>query len=668
MKELRLKALSLEKEAKKAREEKDFEKASELHFKAAEIYKQIEDGRNWKWNLANYLSIKGTSYSLLNNFDKAREFYKKGIELFLELGLKKPAFSCESYILRTYYIENKKKGIYISKQYNDYIKQFLDKYKDFSSDKAYIWAKVNYLKAKAKNFEEEKRFVEAAECYKKSAKFVSNIDENESQDEYISHYKCLAIANKYNMDNFKKYINKAIELADKRGDEKQKFYFLGLKYDHLAKLIYDMEERIKYLKQAKDSYYKAGDEVSGELIKFILFFNLSQNELRKGNYKKAINLLEKTISMGDKVCFPNIVPSIDVLSNKRFRYEGYLYISQGKFNKSAKSWSLWLEKNKEIEKTKIYQVLRVLKYNSSLLGKRSFSMDDLYELENIIEFVRLNRLGIAIYEICSLTYSFISLCIHNIKNKDTLNKIKLNIINKITPKEIADELKYRFEIQRAIEEHDWLLRLPSIFLEKFDSCLYFLNNVLDEYRHTAIREFYNLLEKFIEVIVEFNAKILLGERWELELKEVVNTKKPFKAFSFGDLIKLLNFLKDKEVEFCRNIPKKIFKLLDKHIPIRNNLSHDLIKELQKFDISEDTSKIMFSLLYSFPTCIKVIDTRKKPWYVIDILWNQLPKRVTLYSEHEIEKGNYYIEPISEVRDNQLQPKLIIPASTLNLKK
>jgi len=666
MVDLRLKALELAKEAKE--EKTDFEKKARLHSEAAEIFRQIiGEERNFRWNLANHYSIKANIYSHHNEFDKAREFFQKAEEAFLELELPKPAFHCASKRLKTYVYEEKHKnqGILLSSLFLDSKKQLLDKYKEFSDEKEYIWDEHMYWNSMAHIFENERRFNKAAECYEKSAETISKIDKNRSQDEYINQYKCIAIANKYNKNDFEKYINKAIDLAEKKRDEKQKFYFLGLKYDHLTKFTSIIEERIENLKQAKENYYKAGDRASGELTEFILLLNLSQNELIKGNYNEAIDLLNKTIIIGKKVKFPNIVPSLDTLSHDKFRYEGYFYISQGEFDKAAGSWQQWIEKNKEIENTKIYQFFRILGYISNLLGKESFSTKDLSGVENIIEFVRENKLGLTIYGICSLTYSFISLWTHGIKDKEIYKEIKLNIISRISREEIAEELSRRLETQRAIEERDWLLRLPPEFVEKFDSCLYFLSNVLDEYRYTAIREFYVLLEKFLEVIVEFNARILWQERWKLEIeKEVAENKKSFKIFTFGDFVRSLTLFKNNGIEFCKGIPDEIFGLLTKHVKIRNKLTHEFIREFQEFDIVKDTSKIMYGLLCSFPTCIKVTNIRKIPWYDCEILWSQLSKRVSLYSNEKLEKGNYYVEPILEVRDNELRPKIIIRASPL----
>ena len=82
----------------------------------------------------------------------------------------------------------------------------------------------------------------------------------------------------------------------------------------------------------------------------------------------------------------------------------------------------------------------------------------------------------------------------------------------------------------------------------------------------------------------------------------------------------------------------------------------------QLDIVEDTSKIMFSLLQAFPTCINVISTKKKPWYDAEIIWSRLPRRVTLYSDEKLDKGYYYAEPMLEIVENKLYSKLIIKSS------
>ena len=505
--------------------------------------------------------------------------------------------------------------------------------------------------------------VQAAECYKKSAEVIQEIDKKIAIDEYINHYKCLAIANKYDKDIFEEKINKAIELAEENKDEKQKYYLLGLKYDHLGSFAQNIEEKIELLKQAKENYYRASEKNLGKAMEFLLFYYLSKKEFEDGNYERSVDFLNKSISCAKYAKFPNIVSSPDVLEYEKHLHEAYLHLSKGRFSNAFSSLDNWLNLRKELENTRRYRFYESLKHCCLMLSKDSFYEDDLFTTEKILQFVRENKLGIELYRICSLVYSLISLWIHNIRDKKILERIKLEIIGRITTTEVAKDLERRLEIQRAVEERDWLLRLPPVFVEKFDHCLYILENVLDEFRHTAYREFYILLENFLKIIVEFNAKVLWSDDWRVELEtNVTNNQKPFEKFTFGDLVQSLKVLKRHDAEFLKDIPEDIFDLLDKHVEIRNDLSHEFISKLSELDIVEDTSKVMFSLLQAFPTCINVISTKKKPWYNVEIIWSQLPRRVTLYSDEKLEKGYYYTEPMLEIVENKLYPRIIKKSS------
>ena len=109
--DLELKALELENKAKRAKDQGNYEEAAKFYIDASEIYRQIGDEKNCKWNLANYHSRMGTNYSHTNEFDKARESFKKAEELFLELNLREPAFVCASDYVRTFHACSVKKPI-----------------------------------------------------------------------------------------------------------------------------------------------------------------------------------------------------------------------------------------------------------------------------------------------------------------------------------------------------------------------------------------------------------------------------------------------------------------------------------------------------------------------------------------------------------------------------
>lgn len=522
-----------------------------------------------------------------------------------------------------------------------------------------------YWSLRAHKLEGEKNFKETAECYRKSAEILSKLDEKSSYDEYISSYKWLAIANKYNKEIFEENINKAIEFADKRKDENQKFYFLGLKYDHFVRFTDDVDEKIKYLEQALGWYHKGGKRIEAKTPEFMLSYVKFQKALGDKNYENAKNYLNQAMDRANDARFPNIIPSPDTLKKEKYLCDSYLHISQGRFSDAEQSLSEWIDRNKELENTTTYQFYRILRESITLINKttiyeKRFDTRDLYKLADLHSYIRANKLGGNLLDICSLTYSYLCLWMHNLT--DNLDAIKIEIIRKVGGEEIAENLKHRLKVQKAIEQREWLLSLQPIFAEKFDSCIYFLENVLDEYRHTAIREFYLLVESFLKIVIEFNAKILLREKWKLKLEEdIANNKKPFEVFTFGDLVQSLKLLKDNGSEFCKDITSETFEVLNKHVEIRNKLSHEFVKEPPKFDVVESTSRIMYNLLHASPTCVKVISARKKPWYDIEILWNQLPRRVSLYSNGELIEGYYYIERVLEAVDNKLYPKVIIDA-------
>lgn len=705
---------------RQAKAEEDLNKRANLFLEAAKIWQQIGDGRKSKWNLANYYSEKGEAYSYRNEFGKARECFKKAEELHLELNLAKAACYCASKYISTYHFELKERASKIPPvEYFELAEKFLKDYEDYSETPEYktreielyknkafryqlnaeyknaaiyegkafklaeyaynkfgfesykesaIFFKHMYWNQKAREFEAEKNFEEAAEAYKKSAEIISEIDEHIGDDEYINYYKCLAIKNKYNEEELTSAIDKAIELAEKGTDERQKAYLIGFKYDHLAKFAENIEERIELYNQAKENFYKSGDESSGRVSDFVLSYNISRKELKNANYGQALFYLDKTMSLAKYVLFPNILPSFNTLKIEKFLYKGYLYFSQLNFPDAAKSLTAWLDGNKEVEKTRRYQFYRVLRDCTNLINKASPCEEDLYSLEHLLQYTRKNKLSLVLYTICSLTHSYISLWMHNIGDSKTLEEIKLALIGKIGKEEIVEDLKRRLEVQRAIEGKDWLLRLPPIFAEKFDSCFYFLGNVLEEYKHAAIREFYILLEHFLRVVIAFNAKVMWHSDWKLELeKEVADNRKSYEEFTFGDLVRSLRLLKDSHSEFCKDVPEEIFDLFNKHVPIRNILAHDLFGSLPEFDfdIVEDTSKTMYSLSCCFPTHVKIISTSKRPWYDAEILWNSLPRRALLYSEEHLKKDNlYYTEPIRGIINGKLRPKVILEAEKL----
>jgi tetratricopeptide (TPR) repeat protein len=710
---LEIEAMELENEAKKERE--DFDKKAKLYLEASEIYRKLNDEKNRKWNLANYYLTKGRISHRSNMFMDAVEFLRKAETLFLDLGLRNLAFYCALNILSNYCFEVEKRGReeqeLLLDQYIKLAESYLEKYKDFSDSREYANLRLEFCKnksrkcrakrdydtaealtkefyelaeeaynrfqdesfrkaviigkhwywnIKAHKLEVERKFKEAAECYRRSAETIAEIDENTSYDEYANYYKLLALASE-GREEFENNIARAIEFAERKGDERYKCYLLAFKYDRAIRFTEDLNERISYLEQALAWYGRGGlsESTSAKTSRFILLYTRFQKELGDKNYERAKKYLREAASIRD-VSFPNIITSPDDLRRDEYLCEAYSAFSQGRFADATSFFERWLNESRQMESTEKYHFYRVLRDCSELLEKEKPSDEDLYRMEEDMRFIREKKLSPLLYEICSLVFSFLSLKIYS-PNEKAQEEIKLRIISKIGREEVVKEIKLRLDVQHAIEELDWLNRLPPILVENFDRCVYMLYDVIEECKNVVIRDFYTLLENYLRVIVEFNAKSLWRNDWKSRLEKSQGGK-PFESFTFGNLIQCLRLLKNDNATYCKDIPDDVFELLNFHAKIRNSLAHELIEEIPEFDVVREASKIMYMLLSSFPTFVEIIDVRRSPWYDAKILWRELPERIILYYEERLDEGVYYMEPISHIENNIVYPKIIVPAS------
>jgi tetratricopeptide (TPR) repeat protein len=654
----------LEKKAKA--EEEDFKKKAKYHQKAAKIWRKINNRkmkdrniRNWKWNMANYYYAEGLHYFHSNDYKKAKRCFKIAEKLFLELEIKETALYCgEKYIYASFLKEKEKMP---TQSLIELEELFLERYKDFSDHRIYIHREHRHWNSKGKLLRREMKFKEAAQCYKKSVDVISKINKKKAIEYLETYYTCKAVANMNNKKIFEKYINKAIEISRKIGDEKQIFYHLGLKYEIFGLYSSHIEKKIEFFEDSKNNYYKAEERIFAKRAESLYLYSLSQEALKNGKYEKALDLLSKTIKIIKDIKYSNPVPFPYNLESEKYLYSTYLHLSKCEFSRATKTLEKWLDINKEIENTKEYVFNENIKICIDIYNRESFSNNDLQNMEDVLIFVRENDLGQELYSICSLSYTYISLCLHNIKEKKTLRNIRLQSIRKITTEKVAENVKQLMNIRAATEVFDWMQKLPPIFLREFDKYSYSLENTLPDSRSAAVQKFYTILENYLKIIVYFNAKILWNNEWISKLEEyVVNNQKHFKRFTLGDLIRSVRFFKDNNTELCKDIPEEIFKLLDEHMEIRNRLIHDILFKFPETDIRKDFLRIINAFLPIFPTCITVLDTQKSPWYDAEILWNDMPRRISLYSEKKLTKSNYLVEQIWKIEEKKIFPEKIIP--------
>lgn len=713
-------AKKIQDEAK--RETKDFNKKASLFKEAAKIREKTGTERDAKFDYANYHYATGRIELDRHKFTEAIKQYGKACALFCELGMKTQAFYSASSKVYVYIREKEStnselpaNGFFLEAE------AFLKDYGDFSQKAYYISNKIYYLRFNsvlyerrgdvetANRYEEDlfqylesveslykkaainkilkmirfhkhrywnkkakllegttRNFEEIAKCYKKSAEILKDCDENLMFDEYVNYYKSLALANRRNYQGFVSNIQKAIEFAERRKDAAQIFYIQGLREDHLGFFSPDLDEVIQHLELAKEYYYKAGAKEAGKDMEFKLLYFKCQHCIGRAQFKQALSCLEKAIRMAREIRFPNIIYSFKLLIAERERCQGLHLFSRGKFRDSSSKIDKWLKLSESIKDTKKFQYFSVFRDLCSIMAKREFSGSDLLKIEEYLANIRGKRLGLSVYRLASLIYSYISLWLNQIREKQILEPIRIEIIGKIGGEEVIEELKQKLEVQRSLKEREWLHRLPRIFEERFDKNLYFLADVLEEFKHSAIREFYILLEKYLEIIVEFNAKAVWEHNW---MENIGTEQKEFEVFTLGDFVESLDKLTTSGHSYLPAINDETWSLLRKHVSIRNNLSHEFAfkSETATDVLLDEITKIMYHFIQRFPLCIRIGRERRESWYESEILWSSLPRRVILYSKKELVKGEiYYIEPHKIFIDSprELCPKVIITATCL----
>jgi len=414
--------------------------------------------------------------------------------------------------------------------------------------------------------------------------------------------------------------------------------------------------------------YKNGDRVSGSYVEYLLRYWQSVKEKYAGNYERALNFLDKAIKIGEEMEKPGIITftpwyTIDILKTRRSLYLAYQNLSQGNFHGAAQNFRDYIGLNKlhfnNFENSRKYNYLLVVKDSCELLAKNDYKLEDLLGADALLQFTKQNERP-DLYQISALVYSLIALTLSGISNNSILESIKLNFVSRITNEDLGKELEKGIRIQRSAYELEWMVRLPSPIVNLYDSCVYFYANCLTGYEHAAFREFYTLIENYLRPINEFNAKMLWGNKWRTRLSDL-NDGKPYELFSLGHLVNSLEHLKNNNAEHCKKLPKDLIDQLKFHVSIRNDTTHDMPQSVPDTNIVEVASGIMFGLLESFPICVKIISARKAPWYEVEILWEQIPKKANLLFNTELTVNQcYYTEPNAHIDKYNIYPNVMIP--------
>lgn len=676
-------------------------KAYEKAAQASEKYDEKASYNDW----AERYRYKAFAFhdepeEYLENISKAIEFaFKVGVKITQDLKRLKQGYIHSRSAVQNYFEDGDfEKTRKFSREIFEYVEKTYGKNpKEWDIKRIISFNKAIYWRATAeilKGERLERDNLGIAGHYKEAAQFSEKYDEKESYKDWGNHFKYRALAFKSNPEKLLKSISKAIEYATKAGDEEAKNYLENLKHDRLFAFsrMGDFEKRISNLKIAKDICHKSGDTKSGKLCEFLISLLYSYNQLEKATtdeeIKKALSSFEKLIKRAEKedIKFPYLSISKEALEAEKHKLEGEIWWSRGNFSKASESFKEWLrsevaKKEADERELKSYEILERC---SDILSKEDiYSKQEFIKAQSDLSKYLDKQLSKKIFNVVNLLLSRISSHLGGFLDEEFLEKNKMEIIKVLSRKKIIEELEFDQKLEDATKEILWLYELPEdVFGKTFDKKMHDLEGRINRGESVGgvINDFeILLLERYVKIITEFNAKILWKKQWkgyvEKYLENIGRRGKDFYSASFGDYFEILRLIREvgiKRSEFYYNIKEKILNLLEKHVNIRNDIAHgrEVLFEGKNdaIKLKNEILKIMYSLLQFFPLCLRVeTGPFYGSWYKTTLLWGKLSRAVDIeFEEENLNKSEiYYIDRASfSEEQRQIEPEVVTTATFL----
>jgi len=585
---------------------------------------------------------------LIEEIEKLKLFFEK-------YGIAK---KCENY----YQLEMsycKYKSIYYRKKKNytlakiwtenqyEIAEEAFEKFKKEDYKRAMDFSIHMYWNILAKEYETLKFFDSASYCYKKSGDIVKQYDEKIAYDEYMNAYKCLALAYRKNKEKFTEYIDKSIEYAKKMMDKKTFYYLLGLKFENLMRFCNSLEETLDYLKKAMDYFNKGNLMEYAKTAEMVYYYLEAKLHWTNNEYEIALQMVEKSLELSKYAKFPNYIPSPIFIVADMYLYKFYVLIKDWKLKEAINELEMFLNYYGEFgSHTRKYKFFTYLYEGLKIMLNNKYSLEDAFKLDEL----RREANNYNFKNLCQILYlitSYITLKSRNLGDDEISKNILGDIIGKIIGKTDGSKKLYAEDnIEDFSSESDswisdnFLMKLPPLFVRKLETWEFYLTRYDGEIKKTINREFYVILEEYLRMFVEFNAKTLWNNNWRKNLNAIY--KGNFSNITYGPLVNCIEYLKNNNAPLCKDIPNSIFKLLEKHRNIRNPASHKIkCEEIYEVDVKREVLEIMEKLSHAFPICIKVISDKRSPYYECEVCWGSLPKRIDIKSDKKLKVGRYY---------------------------
>ncbi|WP_423793458.1 tetratricopeptide repeat protein (plasmid) [Methanocaldococcus indicus] len=504
-----------------------------------------------------------------------------------------------------------------------------------------------YWNILAKEYETLKLFDNAHYCYKKSGDVVKQYDEKIAYDEYMNAYKCLALLYRKNKEKFIEYIDISIDYAKKIKDKRTIYYLLGLKFENLMRFCNSLEETLNYLKKAINYFNIGGLKEFAKTSEMIYYYLKAKLHWSNKEYDIALQMAEKSIELSEYAQFPNYIPSPNLIVADMHLYKFYISMKNYKLKEAINELEMFLNYSKEFgSHTRKYKFFNYLYEGLKIILNDKYTLEDAFKLDEL----RKEANNYNFKNLCQILYlitSYITLKSRNLADDKISKKLLDDIIGKIigdadkSKKLYMDDNIEDFNTQiNSWVSDNFLMRLPSLFVNELESWDFYLTRYDYKIKKAINREFYVILEEYMKMFVEFNAKTLWGDNWKKHLSTIY--KGNFSRITYGPLVDCIEYLKNNNAPLCKDIPNDVLKLLKNHKNIRNPASHKIkCDDIYKVDVRKEVLEIMEKLSYAFPICIKVISDKRSPYYECEICWESLPKRIDIKSDKKLKVGDYY---------------------------
>lgn len=676
-------------------------KASKLWNELFTLNKNEEWERNFFYHSANYGSARGQLELHAENYVLARQYFLMGHDYFEKLGSRDPTFSCAASVLFTYYKEFET-GRYNLKELEQKVAEFREKFSDFKSDKRYLDSLGRGYKALSEGFRRERKFPESQKYTKKALDLYTEFTENSLDshlkygkawmeyfyfqgqlrevrssnktllekaqtyqkiidqikdiiknienptekeklekslnDEISRYYQLLAFANKYDKIKFNENIDLSIKFSKESLDERSAYYSQGLKFEHNVVFEKELDKKIELLTLAKTNFFRAQSNEAGKAIELLVDYYVVKKLALNRSYDKAILLID-SIAKKSKVT-KKIHPILLDIEKEKYILSAKKNILAGNLTAAITCISNWLAENLDIKETRKYLINESFLEAIKIINKKTYTEREIYAIQNKIHAIFENKLGKDIYMLTSLSYCFMLLKKFNLSADNIYEQIKIAIIKIATDEELSTAIEKETKIQEILQEKEWLNLLPTSLLNEYDKNEYFLNDVLNEFKDSAIQRFYKLISTVFLLMLEYHLQKVWGLNWGQKCLGALGNDKQFGKWTFGDEVSILKKLTENNVSF-KGVESNFLDLLERHVARRNIVTHVYTDESFEQEIRE-IDKLLFVLISNIPIAFKVVDSRTKPWYHIELSWNYLQKQIQIKSPKDLKVGEIYL--------------------------